>query len=126
MHENDETRDTDPGFKPSQVVMWVPLPFVDTFKKAEAEVAAAYMVAALVLSGDEWRGVLPVECGQALKAHGDDPAYSWMTNPFCPPDFWKLVELGFAEFVGEGAKGRPVRFTSGGLDALRRWVSTDA
>lgn len=115
-----------PEFKPSQVALQEPLPFIGTFRKAEAESAAAMMVVAMRRDGNKWRPVLPIEIGEAIKQLHDKEGYSWMTNPFCKPDFWKLVELGFAEFLdGEKEKGKPIQFTDAGIEKLRAWARED-
>lgn len=109
-------------FKPSQIVIDTPMPFIDTFKKSEAEVAAALIVLASVRGGGEWAPVFPHEIGELIRS---DPAVrEWLSNTFVRPDVYRLIADGFAEWVGEKPErgDRAVRLTDKGLEALRRWV----
>lgn len=106
-------------FAPRDVVLREPLPLVGTFGQCEAEVAAGFMVLVLC-EKNTWGGVAPRDCGELLQRDGP----SWLRNPFAPPDFWRLVDGGFAEFVGEecSSSAHRWRFTAAGLDRLRKWV----
>jgi hypothetical protein len=110
-------------FKPSQVRLDT-FPFVGTFKKAECEVAAALLVRTCAARGDEWASQSPKAVGEVYKADVDAkaaPFIHWATNPFLQPDFHKLVELGFAEWAGDGNRA-PIHFTAAGLERLRKFV----
>lgn len=110
-------------FKPSQIAIDTPMPFTDTFKKSEAEVAAALIVIACAQRlGDAWMPVMPNTIGDLIRS---DPAVrKWLSNPFVRPDVHRLIADGFAEWVGEKPErgDRAVRFTDKGFEALRRWV----
>lgn len=113
-----------PDFKPSDVVLQPHVPLIGTMGRAEAEAAAGWMILALRDKGDAWGEITPGDCGDVLQKHGSE--ISWIKNPFLVPDFWDLVERGFAEFVGDEGKGRPVRFTPAGFEAMRKWVRPPA
>lgn len=116
----------DVNFKPSQVRLIEPVPFIGTFGKVESECAAGFLVLAMRHFGDKWESVFPPDCGVVLHNHHGKPGYSWLANPFCRPDFPLLIERGFAEFTGEDTgRGQPIAFTDAGLDAMRKWVMTD-
>lgn len=121
----------DPEFTPSQVTLIGPLPLTDTMGRAERECAAAILVRASHVKGDQWQYLPPPAIGEVMKADieaGNQPWERLNRNPFMPfPDFHDLVEEGFAEFErrrhGYEYKGDPaVSFTEKGLRALRRWL----
>lgn len=114
-------------FKPSQANLnWGFPPLVGTFKKTEAEVAASLMVRACVLGGDVWQAVTPSDIVRAIQHDIDgkiNPIFDMSTNPFCRPDFDRLVKDGYAEFSGDPeSEGRPIAFTQVGLEAMSKWT----
>lgn len=120
-----------PTFKPSEVSLVGSFPpFVATFKRSEAEMAAALLVRTMAETGDEWRAVALPEIAKVLKAdvaNKLEPWLSFSTNPFFRPDFLRLVSDGFCDWKhgGDAPVTDPERlleFTVLGLDALRRWV----
>lgn len=99
-------------------------PLVGTMRKTEAEIAAALIVRACHVRGDRWQPLRPDDLGTVIKADLEakqEPWASLNTNPFCRPDFHKLIEFGFAAWVGE-ATPKAIEFTDKGLLALQRWV----
>ncbi|MEM6988886.1 MAG: hypothetical protein AAF721_00270 [Myxococcota bacterium] len=96
------------------------------FGRCEAEVAAAFLLWTLTSNGDEWRPVRPKEIGEAIRELLDSEAEPppWMNNPFARPDFYELVERGFAVWSSDEIENRPIEFTPAGLDQLREspWV----
>ena len=119
-----------PTFKPSDVRFGGFPPFVGTFRKTEAEMAAALLVRTMQAPGDEWRAVSLPEVGARLKEDVDaerEPWKSLSTNPFFRPDFGSLVSDGFCEWKSGGDAPitdpqRLLAFTPSGIEALRRWV----
>lgn len=108
--------------KPSDIFVARTPPFTATFDRSEYEAAAAFLVLACVLKGDEWTEILPKDLGLVLEKYGAEPGYEWFKNPFVKPDFFGLVDHGFAEWLGEGPP-QPIRFTELGLARIRasRW-----
>lgn len=102
------------------------LPFVGSkFGRAEREFAAALLVRACALAGDEWAAQAMPSIGHALKsgAESGGPFEHLKTNPFMPhPDFRDLVAKGFARFVGDPDQGAPVEFTEKGLEAVETFA----
>lgn len=105
-------------------------PLTATFGRTEREVAAAMLVLACTDHGS-WYAAAPPDIGNAIIERESDPAYRWLHNPFCRPDFHELVAKGFAEWVDGSprttAAGEPMkllRFTDAGIAALAgsRWV----
>ena len=99
-------------------------PLVGTFKKTEAEVAAAYIVRTLQMDGDSWHAVVSTDIAAQLRADLEAQIEPWASlaqNPFARPDVHRLVADGFAEWTEEGDSS-PIRFTEKGIEALRRWV----
>jgi hypothetical protein len=116
-----ETASVAPEFLPSEVLIDVP-PLTGTMQKTEVEIAAGLITRLCQIDGDKWRAVSPADF---LKLKDDDHEFSHMlrTNPFARPDVWKLIELGFARWVGE--PGGAVELTTKAFDAMRpRWVIT--
>lgn len=119
-----------PTFKPSDVEFHGYPPFVATFKRCEAEMAAALLVRTMQATGNEWRAVSLPEIGKVLKADVDaesEPWKSFSTNPFFRPDFHRLVSDGFCAWAHGGERpvtepDRLLEFTALGIAALRRWV----
>jgi hypothetical protein len=127
-------------FKPSEVnLFWGFPPLVDTFGKTEIECAAFYIVRTLAVNGDAWRGVRWTEIADVIKdsmervnlplpplekaSREDVFVKDLATNPFARPDFFKLVDKGFARWLGkEGEKNRPIEFTDHGFERLQRWI----
>lgn len=111
-------------FKPSQVFLNAVPPLVGTMKHSECEHAAALLVLACQLQGDEWAAKRPQDIGHAIGQALDDKIDPWPAidrNPFFRPDFRALVEEGFARWV-EAGDGSPIEFTEAGLEALRKYV----
>jgi hypothetical protein len=110
-------------FKPSDVRIDA-IPFVNTFRRAEAEAAAAVLVRACVVHGDEWAYRTGPELAAVLKADVEaklEPFAALARNPFFRPSLHALVSGGFAEWV-DGLDPEPIRFTAVGLEQLRRFV----
>lgn len=111
-------------FRPSQVLL-AGLPLCNTMGKAEIEFAAALIVRACQALGDVWQPVTLEEVARVIKQDVDqarEPFTSLMRNPFFKPEFWLLVERGFAKWLGEPGESA-LELTEGGRHALRRWVS---
>lgn len=128
-----------PSFKPSEVRLFGSfLPLGDTFDKTEVECAVFYIVRTLAVKGDTWRPVRWTDIGLVI---GESMAKVMMplppevpsrkdlfvkdmaTNPFARPDFFKLVDKGFARWLGEeGDENRLIELTDSGFERLRRWV----
>lgn len=126
-------------FKPSDVNLLGSFPpFVATFDKTECECAAFYLVHALALGGDTWRAISWPEIGAVIRADiaacdppsPDSPKPTSLqelvrdlsNNPFARPDFFKLVDKGYARWLGEPGGTTPLELTAEGLERLRRWV----
>src|SRR5262245_45099450 len=107
---------TGSTFPPSAVDLFGSFPpLVATFDRTELEVAAATLV--LAMAGrpeNDWSPVTKDDVGAYLKGHvaayhdaGPDRATSLtrlardlVTNPFIRPDWWGLVDKGFARCTG--------------------------
>lgn len=123
--EEQEKREAlESEFKPSQLVVCDPVPFVDTFGRVERECAAAIMVMAMRERDDTWEVIYPRDCAEPLKKFVEEKGYAWISNPFYRPDFPELISEGFVEEVGDPVegKGQGLRFTSEGLAAMKKWV----
>ncbi len=110
-----------PDFKPSDVLL-LQIPLVGTFRRAEAELAAALIVWTCAGTGDTWRPVTPGDIGEALQPAIEmkqEPVRSW-NNPIVRPCFKSLVELGYAASTFE--PGCTIELTPKGFEALRKWV----
>lgn len=124
LKESEASHASEVDFVPSQVNL--NRMFIGTFEHMEAENTAAVMVAALAMNGDTWRVVTCEELsdgfGQLTRA--ESPGVSeglmrgWFNNPFAHISIQDLVTRGFAEWEGD----RAVRFTSAGLERMRKWV----
>jgi len=114
--------------KPSDVYLWRGLlPLIDTFGRAELEMAAACIVRTCVQNGDVWQWVILPMMGAALgeDLKNDKRWQELNRNPFTPqPDVRGLVKAGFAECDGDidAVPCGPVRFTEAGLAVLRKCV----
>jgi len=108
--------------KPSDILLIVP-PLCATFGRTENEVAAALIVRACQVAGDQWAPVKWSTAVDVLKAdHEAGREFGMMmVNPFCRPDMFALVDGGFARWI---EKGREVEFTEAGLSriATSRWL----
>lgn len=112
------------SFKPSDVFLVAFPPLVGTMGKAELEAAAAMLVRACQVNGNEWSPRSPMDVGLALKADIDAGVEPWTSlnrNPFFRPDFRTLIDSGFARYTDESLEA-PIEFTPMGLQALRPWV----
>lgn len=114
------------NFKPSQVMLYTPMPLVDTFKRAEHEIAAAIIVRTCQVNGDAWQSVTPSMIRKMLDddtAAGTNPMASLQTNPFARPDMWGLINAGFAQDIGTPEERR-IEFTPAGFARLEEkgWV----
>lgn len=108
--------------KPSEVVICFPVPLIDTFERAEYEATVALLVMACEHNGDTFQALTPHQIGDALRsALGREPWKSWNQNPFFRPNIRDLVDAGFAEFLGNPARGCPVQLTQETLTRLRKW-----
>ncbi len=111
-------------FKPSEVVLGIPLPLIGCFKHAESEVMAAMMIRALVRNGDSWGPVPPRMVGEAMRSDIEEKVphvKTMLTNPFMRPHPHLLVEEGFAEWTApEGADDRPLVFTAKAFEILSK------
>lgn len=113
--------------KPSEVEIAPPVPFMNTFGRAEYEATVALLVMACEHNGDEFRALTPRQIGEALVAvHEREPWKSWSRNPFFRPNIRDLVDAGFAEFLGDAEKECPVRLTREALARLEKWKKPDA
>lgn len=113
-------------FKPSQVSLYTPMPFVGTFKRAEHEIAAAMIVRACQVHGDVWQGVTPAMILKMLEddtTAGTNPMASLQTNPFARPDMWGLIDAGYAQDIGTPEQ-RLIVFTEQGFARMEEkgWV----
>lgn len=112
-------------FKPSQVDLNGSFPpLVGTFKNAEAEACASWMVRVCALDGDVWRPVAWKDIGARVTADMGSNAEPWARlarNPFLVPDVHRLVEDGFVQWLGTPGDSA-AQFTAKGFDALRKWV----
>ena len=113
-------------FKPSQVVLYTPMPLVDTFKRAENEIAAAIIVRTCQVNNDEWQGITPAMIRKMLEddtTAGVNPMSSLQNNPFARPDMWGLIDAGFAQDIGTPEQ-RCIVFTPAGFARLseKGWV----
>jgi len=91
---------------------------------AESEHAAALIVLTRKHMGDTWGPIAPRDVGEAIKAElaaGNEPWKSLNRNPFFRPDFFELVQKGFAQWTEK--EGGPLELTPKGIEALRRWVA---
>ena len=113
-------------FKPSDVRLNDSFPpLTATMGRVEREAAAACLLLACHHHGDAWAPMLPRQLGEALKEAVSSATEPWVSlnrNPFFRPDFYELVEKGFARWT-EG-EGGPLEFTDAGFQALRKYVRT--
>ena len=99
------------------------LPLIATFGRAEKESAAAAIVMACQDAG-AWRAVSFAEIATACKSRVGQRGFEWLSNPFCRPDIWGLVDDGFAEWTDE--PGGRVALTERGISVLAssRWAKS--
>jgi hypothetical protein len=121
---------TDPGFKPSDVVLLVP-PLTDTMRKAEVEQAAALIVYVCTVKGDAWQPMtwndLQAAIKVALDATEPTAREQWLRaiirNPFVRPDVHELCNRGFAEKLSKEGEQIVVQLLPTALEAIaKRWV----
>jgi hypothetical protein len=113
-----------PEFKPSEVALHVPLPFVGTFDKTEVEIAAGMLVHALAMRGNEWRAIDWPEIAAVLKVDLEAKRQPWkslVTNPFLRPDFHRLVKDGYASWQGAAGES-PMALTEAAFERIKKWV----
>jgi hypothetical protein len=110
-------------FKPSDVDLLGSFPpLCATMGHTEAELAAAILVHACRVRGDEWKPHTLPELGEVLGEAldaGVEPFASMNGNPFCKPDLRDLADRGFAVW-SEGHLA--IALTEAGIERLRRWV----
>ncbi len=109
-------------FKPSDIVLGLPIPLVGCFKSAESELMAAIMVRALIHDGDEWKPITPRMVGMGLK----------QDRYFYPPFTLNLgivrphphgMVPTFARWTApKGTANRPLEFTDKAIDVFRTQV----
>lgn len=111
-------------FKPSEVYLApFPFPLASTYGRMESEAAAAIVVRACAVLGDEWRAVSSTEVEEVLAREVEgDPLYACMRNPFWRPDAHELVANGFATWEGE-TEAPSVKLTAEGLARLEKWTA---
>ena len=114
--------------KPSDIYLWRGfLPLINTFGRAELEMAAACIIRTCAQNGDVWQWVTLPMMGTALDEDlKNDPHWQALNkNPFAPqPDVRGLVKRGFAECNGniDTVPCGPIRFTEAGLAILLKCV----
>ena len=91
------------------------MPLGAVFGRVEAEAMAAFMIAALVVNGDEWKPLLFTTIASSVAEL--DPIPAWVTNPFYRANPCALCNRGYAEVTGEG-DARAIGFTARGRSAL--------
>jgi hypothetical protein len=114
-------------YLPSQVVLHR-VPLVGTMGKAEIELAAAFLVRACVVLGDQWQAVRVSELARIAKedfAACNEPMLSWGKQPFVKPSPQLMVDRAFAEWTVDGTEDA-LLFTVQGREAMRRWVRVDS
>ena len=113
-------------FRPSEVSLTDSFPpLVATMGRAELESAATLLVRAFQVRGDAWQDVQLGDLLEVMRHDADggvEPLASMVTNPFIKPDFWGLIEGGFAAAILVEKKLEAIRFTAEGLERLRKVV----
>ncbi len=116
------------SFKPSEVGLFRSfLPFIDTFKHSEVELAAGILVATMVYKGDVWESIGNEQIREWMEDEKQKGEY-WselFKNPFARPDFYQLVDDGWAVWEGEPAgKESLLRLTQATFNRLveKNWV----
>lgn len=113
-----------PSFRPSDVDLFKKsfAPFLDTFRSANQEIAAAMLVAALAANGDTWRPLKKEELLEWWRGRREDPQWNpILTNPVYKPDFFGLTRDGWARaHIGEGDVVLSYEFQSAAFDRMRR------
>lgn len=107
-------------FKPSDLRIETPIPFLDTFENVETELAAACLARALAVTGDTWRGLQWRELADAMLAD-PGPLAPIMKVPMARPNYHKLVDGGFARWEG-GEDVKTLAFTTAGIKRLAKWA----
>ena len=119
--------------KPSDVSLLTSYPpLVATMGKSELEIAAALLLRACQLDGNEFSAKTPRQIGEAIKHDSEaeppiEPVYSLGRIPiaFCCPDFRGLVAAGFARWT-TAEEHAPIEFTQAGLDAMSKHCRREA
>jgi hypothetical protein len=114
------------AFKPSQVVL-VDIPLVGTLDRTEVEIAAACIVRACQVFGDEWKPISMKQLFDTLEAderERREPFCYLIHNPFARPDFTQLVDRGFARMasIPDDATEAQVELLPVALDRIQKWV----
>lgn len=113
------------SMKPSDISLRTSYPpLVDTMGKSELEIAAAFLMRACQLNGDDFSPKTPRQIGLAIQhdAEADppiEPLASLRRNPWASPDFRGLVVAGFARWTTDDEHA-PIEFTQAGLDAMSK------
>lgn len=111
-------------FRPEDVFINTVPPLVGTMGKSGAESAAALLIRACQVNGNEWKGVDLASLKAIIDADVDnkvEPLRSMCMNPFIRPDFKELVTRGFATWEGTPGESA-LALTDAGLEKLRRYV----
>ena len=109
-------------FNPSEVALYGATPLTAAFGRSELEHAAAMIVRTCQVLGDKWQAVTSDDVNIVFKDdidNGRSPFCLWMRNPFFKPDFYDLVERGYAHV--ENVQTRAVGLTEAGIERLRVW-----
>ena len=113
--------------KPSEIVLTVP-PLAGTMNHAEREFAAALLVRACQVLGDQWQPISPKQLGEIIRADIEakiEPLHSLNRNPFFRPDFHELADGKFGRWIGEPGISA-IELTPAGIEALSRWRRSSA
>jgi len=113
-------------FKPEDVLVQTPLPFVGTFGRAESEFMAAILVLLLVKLDRGWSPIQQHEMGDIIGAAEGEEKKQFehlYTNPFVRPARNTLVEDGYVMLLPtKDPKLKSMAFTEKGVERLRKWV----
>lgn len=111
-------------FRPEDVFINTVPPLVGTLGKSGVESAAALIIRACQVNGNEWKGVDLASLKAIIDKDVDnnvEPLKSMCMNPFIKPDFRELVARGFAKWEGMPGESA-LALTDAGLEKLRRYV----